>query len=122
MITAKREVNHDLFDMDSNDRIQTKTLQTLMEKFPHATIKKGVNDRQRNIPYVAAVAVAKLIGYSVWQVEYPKSMRDEVKPYLDAGGKLRVPSDLAEQLALLTVKLIEVKKQMKLNSEATHEL
>lgn len=120
LITAKREPNHDLFDMDSNDRIQSKTLQQLMEKFPHATIKKGVNDRQRNIPYVAAVSVAKLIGYSVWQVDYPEQMKAEVEPLLDAGGKLRAPSDLAEQLAQLTMKLIEVKKQMKLNSEMTH--
>lgn len=122
MMTARREPNHDLFDMDSNDRIQMKTLQTLMEKFPHSTTKKGVNDRQRNVPYVAATAVAKIIGYSLWHVDYPLKLKDEVVPLLDAGGKLRVPTDLAEQLAMLTLKIVDIKKQMKLTSETTHEI
>lgn len=120
MMTARREPNHDLFDMDTNDRIQTSTLQTLMEKFPHSTSKKGVNDRQRNVPYVAAVTLAKAIGYSLWNVEYPVELKNEIEPILDAGGKLRVPTDLAEQLALLTIKIVDIKKQMKLNNEVTH--
>lgn len=123
LVNAKRDVNDDTISSEANDRIQSKTLQSLMEYFPHSTIKKVPNERRRNIPYVAADAVSKMIGYSAWFVDYPPEMHDVVKPYLDAGGKLRVPSDLAEQLALLTIKIVDIKKQMKLNSETlTHEL
>lgn len=122
LVNAKRDLNDDTIASEANDRIQSKTLQSLMEYFPHATMKKVPNDRRKNVPYVAADAVSKMIGYSAWFVDYPPEMHDDVKPYLDAGGKLRVPSDLAEQLALLTIKIVDIKKQMKINSELTHEL
>lgn len=120
LINAKRDMNDDLIASEATDRIQSKTLQSLMEYFPHSTIKKVPNDRRRNIPYVAADSVSKMIGYSAWLVDYPPEMHEQVKPHLDAGGKLRIPSDLAEQLANLTIKIVDIKRQMKLNSENAH--
>lgn len=109
LMTAVRIPTDEFIGLDNTDRVQKPTVATLMEKYPHQ-INKVANDRQRNAPYVAVAKLVKLIGQSNWDVDYPEEMADQVKPYLDAGGRLRLPSDIAEQLAQVLLKLLDIKK------------
>lgn len=109
LLTARRYVGDDLNMGDGVERINKNTVEKLMEAYPHS-INKQANDRQRNVPYVAVTSIVKNIGLSSWDVDYPKELSDEVSEFLDAGGRMVVPSNIAEQLTELLLKIVDIKK------------
>lgn len=105
LITAERIRDLQALPAFTNTRITRQTLNLLLEAYPNQIIKSGANERQSNVGYQSIEAVANQFNGASWNLTVPAtvisrnaSMRPKVSGY-------PTPSDLSEQLALLTIKL-----------------